>query len=54
MFPLTLDWIFHRSADVVSALTDAGLTVGDVIEREPYEAVEHPSRRAYVFARRGA
>jgi SAM-dependent methyltransferase len=52
--PVTLDWIFHRTDVVVSALTEAGLAVGDVIEREPYEGVEHPSRRAYVFARRGA
>ncbi len=50
--PVTLDWIFHRSDEVVRCLTEAGLRVSEVIERDPYEGVEHPSRRAYVFARR--
>ena len=30
----------------------AGLKVVEVLEREPYEGVEHPSRRAYVLAAR--
>jgi SAM-dependent methyltransferase len=50
--PITLDWVFFQTEDVVRCLTGVGLTVGDVIERDPYEGVEHPSRRAYVFATR--
>jgi ubiquinone/menaquinone biosynthesis C-methylase UbiE len=52
--PLTLDWIFHRTEDVTRSLTSAGLTVVEVVERDPYEGVEHPSRRAYVLAARPA
>jgi hypothetical protein len=37
---------------VVRALTAAGLVVTEAMERAPYEGVEHPSRRAYVFAAR--
>jgi SAM-dependent methyltransferase len=51
--PVALDWVFFRTADVTAGLAAAGLTVDEVIEREPYEGVEHPSRRAYVFATRG-
>jgi SAM-dependent methyltransferase len=51
--PVALDWVFHTTDVVVRSLRAAGLTVVDVIEREPYEGVEHPSRRAYVFARKG-
>ncbi len=49
---VTLDWVFFRTADVVRSLAEAGLAVTETIEREPYEGVEHPSRRAYIFARR--
>jgi SAM-dependent methyltransferase len=48
--PITLDWIFHRTEDVARSMTAAGLEVVETVEREPYEGVEHPSRRAYVFA----
>jgi SAM-dependent methyltransferase/GNAT superfamily N-acetyltransferase len=50
--PVALDWVFHRLEDVTHALVDAGLAIDDVVERAPYEGVEHPSRRAYVLARR--
>jgi SAM-dependent methyltransferase len=48
--PVALDWVFFPTEVVVRNLTSAGLTVTEVIEREPYEGVEHPSRRAYVLA----
>jgi hypothetical protein len=31
-------------------LRSAGFEIGEIFEREPYPAVEHPSRRAYIFA----
>jgi SAM-dependent methyltransferase len=52
--PVTLGWIFHRPEEVARRMTEAGLTVVEVIEREPYAGVEHPSRRAYIFATRPA
>ena len=45
--PVTLDWVFFRTADVVRSLVASDFRVGEVIERAPYEGVEHPSRRAY-------
>jgi SAM-dependent methyltransferase len=50
--PVALDWAFFPTDEVTRALEEAGLTVTEAIEREPYEGVEHPSRRAYVFATR--
>jgi len=50
--PVSLDWVFFRTADVLRSLAAAGLEVGDVVERDPSPGVEHPSRRAYVFAAR--
>jgi SAM-dependent methyltransferase len=49
--PVTLDWLLFPTKVVVAALADAGFTVTEVIEREPYPGVEHPSRRAYLWAR---
>jgi SAM-dependent methyltransferase len=37
---------------VLSALQVAGFTIDGVVEREPYEGVEHASRPAYVKATR--
>jgi hypothetical protein len=33
-------------------LRTAGFEVEEVVERDPYPGVEHPSRRAYHFARK--
>ncbi len=52
--PVSLDWVFFRTDQVVAALGAAGLTVLEAVERAPYEGVEHPSRRAYVIASRPA
>jgi hypothetical protein len=46
-----LDFRFHRSSDVISALSAADLIVTESVEREPYEGVEYPSRRCYLLAR---
>jgi SAM-dependent methyltransferase len=48
--PVNLDFRFHHTKEVISALEAAGLAVFEQIEREPYEA-EYPSRRCYLFAR---
>jgi SAM-dependent methyltransferase len=49
--PVALDWTFFATADVVAALAAAGFAIDEVVERAPYDGVEHPSRRAYVRAR---
>ena len=47
----SVDFLFHPVERVERALRDAGLEEIETIERDPYPEVEHPSRRAYVFAR---
>ena len=48
----SLDFRFHPVERVERALREAGLGEVEAIVREPYPDVEHPTRRAYVFARR--
>jgi SAM-dependent methyltransferase len=50
--PTSLDFYFHPTDAVIAALARAGLTVEARLEREPYANAEHPSRRAYLLARR--
>jgi SAM-dependent methyltransferase len=47
-----VDFFFYRPDDVAGELRAAGFEIEEIIEREPYPDVEHPSRRAYIFARR--
>jgi hypothetical protein len=35
-------------------LESAGFVIEEIIEREAYPQVEHPTRRAYIFARKPA
>jgi SAM-dependent methyltransferase len=51
---VSVDFIFFRPEEMTSYLQAAGFEVEAVIERPPYENVEHPSRRAYIFARKPA
>ena len=48
--PVNLDFRFHRPGDVMKRLRSADLMVAESVEREPYEGVEYPSRRSYLFA----
>lgn len=49
--PVNLDFRFHQPANVVNALRSNRFTVIESTEREPYEGVEHQSRRSYLLAR---
>jgi len=49
--PVSLDFRFLLPGTVVAAIHSAGFLVTESVEREPYEAVEYPSRRCYLFAR---
>jgi ubiquinone/menaquinone biosynthesis C-methylase UbiE len=49
--PISMDFHFLQPLATQRDLEAAGLTVEEVIEREPYAPeVEHQSRRAYIFA----
>ena len=51
--PVALDFWFYTQGQMSNWLVEAGYTVEEVIEREPYAPeVEHQSRRAYVLARK--
>ena len=50
---MSLDFTMWRPEQVTASLGQAGFDAIEVIEREPYPGVEHPTRRAYVFARAG-
>jgi len=47
-----IDFYFFETARIVNLLHETGLGVVDIIEREPYPDVEHPSRRAYIWAKK--
>jgi SAM-dependent methyltransferase len=49
--PVKLDFNFLQTSVVTDSLVKAEFSVEDVIERDPYPE-EHPSRRAYIFARK--
>jgi ubiquinone/menaquinone biosynthesis C-methylase UbiE len=47
---VSVDFLFFRPIEMKGFLNEAGFQVVDIVEREPYPDVEHPSRRAYIFA----
>lgn len=47
---MDIDFMFFPTNFVVGSLSDCGFSTVEVIEREPYPAVEYQSRRAYVFS----
>jgi SAM-dependent methyltransferase len=49
---VNLNFIFFQTAEIESLLKKIGFQVVEVVEREPYPEVEHPSRRAYILASR--
>jgi ubiquinone/menaquinone biosynthesis C-methylase UbiE len=53
--PISMDFYQQQPASIRQLVTDAGLTVDEIIEREPYAPdVEYQSRRAYVLAHKQA
>lgn len=52
--PVDLDFRFFATAEIERRLTDTGFVVEARIERRPYPGAEHPSRRAYLLARKPA
>ncbi len=49
---VSLDFLFFERHEVEGFLKSAGFVIEDVIARPPYENVEYPSQRTYVFARK--
>jgi SAM-dependent methyltransferase len=49
---VSVDFIFFRPDEMAGFLGSAGIVVLEIVEREPYPGVEHPSRRAHIVAER--
>jgi len=49
---VSIDFYFFDPADVAARLEQPGFTLEEQHVREPYPDVEHPSRRAYLLARK--
>lgn len=47
-----IDLFFFKTEDIVELLYETGFSIVDAIERRPYEGVEYPSRRGYIWARK--
>jgi len=47
-----LDFVLFERATVEAALVGAGLRIEAYVERAPYLAVEHPTQRGYILARK--
>jgi SAM-dependent methyltransferase len=52
--PVSVDFFFFQSEEMATYLRAAGFEIEEIIERDPYPDVEHPSRRAYIFARKAS
>lgn len=50
--PVCLNFTFYQPDEMAGYLEAAGFEIEETIERPPYEDVEYPSRRAYIFARK--
>lgn len=50
--PISADFTFFRADEMEDYLNAAGFVIEEVIERPPYEDIEYPSHRAYLFARK--
>jgi len=47
-----IDFYFFEASRIVNILQETRFEIIDIIEREPYRDVEHPSRRAYIWAKK--
>ncbi|WP_160716890.1 class I SAM-dependent methyltransferase [Chitinophaga solisilvae] len=45
-----VDLFFFQTDDIAALLDETGFFIIDAIERRPYENVEYPSRRGYIWA----
>jgi SAM-dependent methyltransferase len=50
--PVSLDFFLFSLTEMEGYLREAGFAIEEVLERAPYETVEHSSRRGYIVARK--
>jgi SAM-dependent methyltransferase len=44
-----IDFFFFRTEDILELLKKTGFKIFNAVERFPYEGLEHPSKRAYLW-----
>jgi SAM-dependent methyltransferase len=49
---VNVDFLYFQPDEMKAHLADSGFVVDEITVRPPYETVEHPSHRAYIFARK--
>ena len=47
-----IDLYFFKTDDIIELLYEAGFNIIDALERRPYEGIEYPTRRAYIWAKK--
>ena len=52
--PVSVDFHFFPPDAIARVLEELGFTIVERVERDPYPGVEHPSRRAYLWAEKPA
>ncbi|MBK8980829.1 MAG: class I SAM-dependent methyltransferase [Ignavibacteria bacterium] len=50
--PVNIDFHFFETYEITDLLTETGFEIQDEIERQPYNGVEYPSKRAYVWVKK--
>jgi SAM-dependent methyltransferase len=50
--PISMNFFLFQPSAIRQLIEEAGLTVEEIIERDPYPGVEFSTRRAYIFARK--
>lgn len=48
---VSIDFYFFEVSKIINLLLEAGFEIIDIIERQPYKDAEHPSKRAYIWAK---
>jgi len=49
---VSIDFYFLETNKIINLLRETGFKIQDEIERQPYNGVEYPSRRAYVWVKK--
>lgn len=49
---VSVDFVYFQPDEMERYLKSAGFEIEEVVERSPYQEVEHQSQRAYIFARK--
>ena len=50
--PVAIDFYFFEVAKIKNILIETGFEIVDIIERQPYTDIEHPSERAYIWVKK--